>query len=1049
MTPQSLASNHAIHPKRIFFSYGHDQNRPIVERLKHDLEARGHVVWIDYDRIGTWDDWRGRITEGIQESEMAVAFLSVHSVRKPGVCRNEIAMALQRFGRVYPLLVEKLDGTEDLPITLEHLQWPDLSEWRDLHGDIARQEAFERYYMIRLAEVIEKIEGDATRFSDEMRFLERALVPLSFDGRFQQHLDGFIGRRWLISEFDNWIRNKTASKLFWLSAGPGFGKTAWAVNVAAGNPSMVVGKWFCQQGSRDCSDPARALTTIAFQFAQKLDDYRSRLISSFAKLVHVRGFLASEGTAVNGDLCDEVEGAKDGGCDAWSGGLGGGAYSDEALLLDQSREGLFHWASDLARTKLASKTLGDLYDFLFTEPMSGVIPRGHRHAFLIDALDEAGEPGGLNPLAELLDNRLMHLPEWMCAIVTSRPEPAVIDRLGRHSPLEIKADDPRNVGDLQEFAGHLVKIIPAQPGEQAGKRLQLIETLVRKSEGMMLYLQRIAEGLANGSLHPAQIDTLASGISGLESNYLSEFERRFVEGYLGHIQPLLRLLLAAPADPTEEFCAAVLGDRERVRRARLTLGSYVVKESGRLRIYHKTLSDWLIGERSSVYFTDPVKGRAQIAEFLWKCFTERDKDSPDQRIHIKWEGEVLAWLPSMLPSLPQWRNAVDLQAFGEFLNLRKQYPASLEVCGRAYRMRKREKGEADMTTLRAGRAYGIALKESGAHDEAERLLRFILLHRTNQKNGKPNLTHVAMEDLAAVLFAKKAFAECIDLRRNLHEQLTRASHCDSGKLQAALFRLGDAESAAGEYAQALATFMKLLKIREAEFGFADPGTLVVASRLAATQRSTGDLDAARVLAMRTVKTMQESFPASDRRLLSSRSMLGDIEERLGNLESAEEQYRLALSGSQATSPQGDGTILVMYRLGGILLKRNAPHEACEMLEYAWRLRGGIKSLDDTFGLDILDRLTCAMNAAGARAEAVELMRNFLQFFENGSHTLLYNIACYECLEGNHAIARSHIAAFLAKMPAWRDRALADPDLNAIREYIQSLEAADKPFASKS
>jgi hypothetical protein len=36
----------AAKPKRIFFSYGHDANRELVDRFKADLEARGHKVWV-------------------------------------------------------------------------------------------------------------------------------------------------------------------------------------------------------------------------------------------------------------------------------------------------------------------------------------------------------------------------------------------------------------------------------------------------------------------------------------------------------------------------------------------------------------------------------------------------------------------------------------------------------------------------------------------------------------------------------------------------------------------------------------------------------------------------------------------------------------------------------------------------------------------------------------------------------------------------------------------------------------------------------------------
>jgi hypothetical protein len=56
--PQSLPAAHssspsatAAQPRRIFFSYGHDANRELVDRFKADLEKRGYQVWTDYKKI--------------------------------------------------------------------------------------------------------------------------------------------------------------------------------------------------------------------------------------------------------------------------------------------------------------------------------------------------------------------------------------------------------------------------------------------------------------------------------------------------------------------------------------------------------------------------------------------------------------------------------------------------------------------------------------------------------------------------------------------------------------------------------------------------------------------------------------------------------------------------------------------------------------------------------------------------------------------------------------------------------------------------------------
>ena len=79
-------------PLRIFLSYGHDNNDELVRRIKADLEKRGHDVWFDQTEINA--DWRRSITEEIAGSDNFFSFLSKHSTRDRGVCRDEIAIAI-------------------------------------------------------------------------------------------------------------------------------------------------------------------------------------------------------------------------------------------------------------------------------------------------------------------------------------------------------------------------------------------------------------------------------------------------------------------------------------------------------------------------------------------------------------------------------------------------------------------------------------------------------------------------------------------------------------------------------------------------------------------------------------------------------------------------------------------------------------------------------------------------------------------------------------------------------------------------------------------
>src|SRR5271170_1007174 len=83
-----------VAPLRIFLSYGHDANEELVRRIKTDLEKRGHDVWFDKNEIKFGDEWRRAITDGILQSNRVLSFLSKHSTRDPGVCLDEIAIAI-------------------------------------------------------------------------------------------------------------------------------------------------------------------------------------------------------------------------------------------------------------------------------------------------------------------------------------------------------------------------------------------------------------------------------------------------------------------------------------------------------------------------------------------------------------------------------------------------------------------------------------------------------------------------------------------------------------------------------------------------------------------------------------------------------------------------------------------------------------------------------------------------------------------------------------------------------------------------------------------
>lgn len=119
--------------KTIFFSYAHDENEWLVQKIKADVERRGHKVWIDRSEIKSGDDWRQSITEGLLSSSGVISFLSKHSVRVSGVCLDELRIALSvKNGNIKTVLLED-EKQVSPPTSVSGIQWLDMSQWKDIY----------------------------------------------------------------------------------------------------------------------------------------------------------------------------------------------------------------------------------------------------------------------------------------------------------------------------------------------------------------------------------------------------------------------------------------------------------------------------------------------------------------------------------------------------------------------------------------------------------------------------------------------------------------------------------------------------------------------------------------------------------------------------------------------------------------------------------------------------------------------------------------------------------------------------------------------------
>lgn len=266
----------------LFFSYGHDKNRLLVERIKGDLEKRGHRVWIDTNEIKAGDHWRNDILNGVLKATNVIAFLSEHSTRNPGVCLDELKIAVCVKGANIKTVLLEPENRIKQPATLSDIQWLDMSDWADIRKK--SEEEFEVWYQSKLEELCHAIEStDSLELSGDINVLKTALSPyLNTEKEYRLLSKEFYGRKWLEDYIEDW-QDRHNDKSLVIYGKPGTGKSAFCVNYSHYN-SDVYGCFLCEWNREFSIKPNQLIRTMAFRLATKHPDYRRLLLEQLGQI---------------------------------------------------------------------------------------------------------------------------------------------------------------------------------------------------------------------------------------------------------------------------------------------------------------------------------------------------------------------------------------------------------------------------------------------------------------------------------------------------------------------------------------------------------------------------------------------------------------------------------------------------------------------------------------------------------------------------------------------------------------------------------------------
>lgn len=266
----------------LFFSYGHDKNRILVERIKQDFERRGHRVWIDTNEIKAGDHWRNDILNGVMKSANVIAFLSEHSTRNPGVCLDELKIAVCIKGANVKTVLLEPENKIKQPSTLSDIQWLDMSEWAEIRKDSL--EKFESWYKEKFEELCSAIEADDSfELNGEIHTLKEKLSPyLNTEKEYRLLSKEFYGRKWVEEYIEKWQTHQQTKSLV-IYGKPGSGKSTFCVNYSHYN-SDVYGCFLCEWNREFSINPHQLIRTISFWLATKLPDYRKLLLHQLEQM---------------------------------------------------------------------------------------------------------------------------------------------------------------------------------------------------------------------------------------------------------------------------------------------------------------------------------------------------------------------------------------------------------------------------------------------------------------------------------------------------------------------------------------------------------------------------------------------------------------------------------------------------------------------------------------------------------------------------------------------------------------------------------------------
>jgi len=553
-----MADNTTPRPgTRLFLSYGRRDAADLANRLRTDLEKLGYEVWQDTRQIRAGKEWEEQIVDGLRSTQVVVALLSPHAVRRSTDTNSldnvdSVCLDELTFARF------ATPPTPIVPVMAIPCE-PPFQVFRLDYVTMTKWMQSEVEYRLGFERLVAGIDAAVSGKPQPLRRWHHCLPVLDFATQLHEKRQGFIGREWLVDEIDAWRTASSSERALLIIGDPGIGKSAFVAEMIHLNPGgQVLAYHICRADDPETLRPATFLMSLTGMIAGRLP--------AFAGLLEAPHFQ---------ELFDPRT-----------------VSGRPAHVFDQGLIAALH--------QLPAP------------------PEGIRY-LLIDALDEALNVGeGQLTIVSLLTTRLERFPAWLRIVATTRREPDVLNRLSGLRAASIDAHRQDNLDDIDRFIEARLQS-PNLAERLAASRVPLAvaqQKLRTSAGGNFLYVSQALQDIERDNYSFDRLDELPSGLIG---RYASFFERAFPsEASYAPARIVLEVMLAAQQPLTRpQIAGAVAFDSVYALNHVLSkLSTFLDAAADGVRIYHKSLSDWLTGTASSAshrFIVSITSGHARLA----------------------------------------------------------------------------------------------------------------------------------------------------------------------------------------------------------------------------------------------------------------------------------------------------------------------------------------------------------------------------------------------------------------------------------------------------